>query len=286
MSIQKGPVKMHDQNQILGYQPGTSFIYQLNATTKLIFMLLVSAACMITYDTRFLLAICVFSIILFKEAQIKWSQISFIVKFIVAFMILNLILVYLFQPTYGQEIYHSRSIIIHAGYFTLTIQEVFYLFNLLLKYICSIPIVLLFLLTTNPSQFAASLNKIGISYNISYAVALALRYIPDIQNSYWAISAAQQARGNELSKKAKLSQRIKGTLNIIMPLIFSSLERIDTISTAMQLRRFGSKKKRTWYVAQSFKKEDYWVMGLSVLSILIVILLWQLNHGRFYNPFM
>lgn len=33
---------MHDQNQILGYQPGTSFIYQLNATTKLIFMLLVS----------------------------------------------------------------------------------------------------------------------------------------------------------------------------------------------------------------------------------------------------
>lgn len=71
-----------------------------------------------------------------------------------------------------------------------------------------------------------------------------------------------------------------------MPLIFSSLERIDTISTTMQLRRFGSKKKRTWYVAQSFKKEDYWVMGLSVLTILIVILLWQLNHGHFYNPFM
>lgn len=182
--------------------------------------------------------------------------------------------------------YHSRSILIHAGYFTLTLQEVFYLFNLLLKYVCSIPIVLLFLLTTNPSQFAASLNKIGISYKISYAVALALRYIPDIQNSYWEISAAQQARGIELSKKAKLSQRIKGTLNIVMPLIFSSLDRIDTISTAMQLRRFGSKKKRTWYVSQSFKKNDYWVMGLAIVLVLIVALLWHIDHGRFYNPFI
>ncbi|WP_297951743.1 energy-coupling factor transporter transmembrane protein EcfT [uncultured Lactobacillus sp.] len=277
---------MHDESQILGYQPGNSFIYQLNATTKLVFMLLVSIACMITYDTRFLIAICVLSIFLFKEAKIKWSQISFIVKLIVAFMILNLIFVFIFQPSYGESIYYSKSILIHAGYFTLTLQEVFYLFNLFLKYVCSIPIVLLFLLTTNPSQFAASLNKIGISYKISYAVSLALRYIPDIQNSYWDISAAQQARGIELSKKASLGKRIKGTLNIIMPLIFSSLERIDAISTAMQLRRFGSKKKRTWYVTQSFKKEDYLVMIAAVILVLIVIVLWQLNHGRFYNPFI
>ncbi len=277
---------MHDESQILGYQPGSGFIYQLNATTKLVFMLLVSAACMITYDTRFLVAIGILSIYLFKEANIKWRQISFIVKFIVAFMILNLLFVYLFQPTYGENIYHSKSILIHADYFTLTIQEVFYLFNLFLKYVCSIPVVLLFLLTTNPSQFAASLNRIGISYKISYAVALALRYIPDIQNSYWSISAAQQARGVELSKKAKLSKRIKGTLNIVMPLIFTSLDRIDTISTAMQLRRFGSKKKRTWYVAESFKKDDFWVMGLAVVLVLLVVLLWQLDHGRFYNPFV
>lgn len=277
---------MHNESQVLGYQPGDSFIYQLNATTKLVFMLLVSVACMVTYDTRFLIAICILSIFLFKEAKIKWSQISFIVKFIVVFMLLNLIFVFIFQPSYGENIYHSKSILIHAGYFTLTLQEVFYLFNLFLKYVCSIPIVLLFLLTTNPSQFAASLNKIGISYKISYAFSLALRYIPDIQNSYWDISAAQQARGNELSKKASLGKRIKGTLNIVMPLIFSSLDRIDTISTAMQLRRFGSKKKRTWYVTQSFKKADYLVMIAAVILVLIVVGLWQLDHGRFYNPFI
>ena len=62
---------MHNESQVLGYQPGDSFIYQLNATTKLVFMLLVSVACMVTYDTRFLIAICILSIFLFKEAKIN-----------------------------------------------------------------------------------------------------------------------------------------------------------------------------------------------------------------------
>ena len=275
-----------NDSKILGYQPGNSFIHALNATTKMIFLILVSIACMVTYDTRFLIAICILSLILLKIAGIKWKQVSFIVKFIIVFAIINILAVFIFQPTYGESLYHSRTVLINAGYFTLTAQELFYLLNVSLKYICSIPLVLLFLLTTNPSQFAASLNKIGVSYKVSYAVSLALRYIPNIQESYWSISAAQQARGNELSKKASLGKRIHGTLNIVTPLIFSSLDRIDTISTAMQLRCFGSKKKRTWYVAEKFSLADYLVTSLAFILVLVVILLFKVNSGRFYNPFV
>lgn len=272
-------------DKILGYQPGNTFIHHLNATTKLLFLILVSIASMVTYDTRFLIVVCLFSLLCLKLADIKWHQISFIVKFILVFAIINIIAVYIFQPTYGQNLYGTRHVIFNAGYFTLTQEELFYLFNVVLKYICSVPLVLLFLLTTNPSQFASSLNKIGVSYKISYAVSLALRYIPTIQTDYWAISAAQQARGNELSKKASLGKRIKGTLNIVTPLIFSSLDRIDIISTAMQLRRFGSKKKRSWYVYQPFRLPDYLVTALAFVLVLIVIFLWHINSGRFFNPF-
>ena len=106
------------------------------------------------------------------------------------------------DPEYGVRLYDKRDIIWNGvGRFTITSQELFYLSNLLLKYICTIPLALVFLLTTNPSHFAASLNKIGVNYKISYAVALALRYIPDIQETYFNISQAQQARGFEMSKK-------------------------------------------------------------------------------------
>ena len=40
------------------------------------------------------------------------------------------------------------------------------------------------MVATNPSEFAASLNKIGVNYKIAYSVAIALRYIPDVQRDY------------------------------------------------------------------------------------------------------
>ncbi|MGX7329100.1 energy-coupling factor transporter transmembrane component T family protein [Enterococcus bulliens] len=272
--------------QTLGYHPGETVIHNVNATAKLVFLLVTTIACMTTYDTRFLLVISLFSLGLFKFSSIKWQQVSFVVKFIAFFSVLNLVAVYVFQPMYGVQLYGSEHILLNGfGRFNLTQEEVFYLFNLLLKYFCTIPLTLIFLLTTNPSSFAASLNQIGISYKVSYAVSLALRYIPDIQEDFMNISQAQQARGYEMSRKGRLSQRIKGTARIVLPLIFSSLERIEVISTAMELRRFGQKKKRTWYVSQPFKAIDYIVILVALMILASSIGLFMVNHGRFYNPF-
>lgn len=274
------------EHQTLGYHPGKTSLHQLNPTSKLLFLLLVSVACMTTYDTRFLFFISLFSVALFPFAKIKWHQISFVIKFITFFSVLNLVAVYLFEPEYGVQLYNSRTVIFTGfGRFTLTQEQLFYLFNLVLKYFCTIPLALVFLLTTNPSSFASSLNKIGVSYKISYAVALALRYIPDIQEEFFAISQAQQARGFEMSKKGKLTQRIKGTAQIIVPLIFSSLDRIETISTAMELRRFGQKKERTWYVEQPFKTRDTLLVLSAIGLFLLSLMLFKVNAGRFYNPF-
>ena len=79
---------------------------------------------------------------------------------------------------------------------------------------------------------------------------------------------SQEARGMELSKKASLMQRIKGNLRIITPLIFSSLERIDTIATAMELRRFGKEKKTHFGIVIGLEKRrlSYLVLGSLVFS--------------------
>ncbi|WP_161942610.1 CbiQ family ECF transporter T component, partial [Streptococcus suis] len=98
------------------------------------------------------------------------------------------------------------------------------------------------------------------------AVSLTMRYIPDIQEEFYTIRMSQEARGLELSRKGKLMDRIKGNLSLVIPLIFSSLERIDTISTAMELRRFGKNKKRTWYTQQPLQRIDYAVL-LFILAL-------------------
>lgn len=151
--------------------------------------------------------------------------------------------------------------------------------NLALKYIVTVPLVLIFLITTNPSEFAASLNKLRVSYRISYSVALALRYIPDVQTNFRQISLAQQASGYELSRKAKLFQRLKGMGQILMPLIFTSLDRIDQIS---ELRHFGTGKRRTWYMDQPLRTPDWIVLAGVAVIIVIGLFLFHVNGGRFF----
>ena len=157
---------------------------------------------------------------------------------------------------------------------------------MILKNACTVPIVLLFVCTTNPSEFAASLNKIGVSYKIGYAVALALRYIPDIQREYRDISLSQQARGIEMnSRKASVVSRLKAAGGILIPLILSSMDRIETISNAMELRGFGKNPKRTWYMSRKFSKADIAFIVGSLLLMTVSLLITSLN-GRFYNPFI
>ena len=65
-------------------------------------------------------------------------------------------------------------------------------------------------------------------------MAIALRYIPDIQRDYHSISQAQQARGVELGKNEHFFSRLKNSVNILLPLILTSLNRIDTISVVLE----------------------------------------------------
>lgn len=278
---------MASNDKVLGYQAGTSFLHGLSGSSKLFFFILVSISAMVTYDTRLIAGIGLLSVFLFQLSGIRWRSVSFVLKFIGFFLVINLVTIYLFSPEYGVGIYDSRTVIAQGwGRYTFTVEQGFYLLNLLLKYFCTVPLAILFLMTTHPSQFAASLNQVGVPYKIAYAVSLTLRYVPDLQEEYAMIKMSQEARGIELSGKASLSQRIKGNVQIVLPLIFSSLSRIDTISTAMELRRFGKNSKRTWYSQQAYTKLDYIVLAAALVIVLVTILCFVLNQGRFYNPFV
>lgn len=271
---------------ILGYINRPSVIHRLSGLTKLIVFLLWSTVAMVTYDTRILFLLFILSIIIFKVSKVKLSDISFVLILILAFLLLNNIAIYIFSPEEGVAIYGTRHVLFEGiGRFTITWEQLFYQLNITLKYIVVTPAALIFIVATQPSEFAASLNRIGINYKIAYAVSLALRYIPDIQRDFQTIRQVQQARGVDLSKNAKLTKRIKHVVSIVMPLIFSSLDRIETISNAMELRSFGKYKKRTWYSAQPLHKMDYIILIFSFVFFIGSMLLTFYDGSRFYNPF-
>ena len=274
-------------SRLLTYDPKDTWIHRLSGLTKLVFFLVWSIVSMITYDTRVLLFMLISSLIIFRVSKIEWKQISTVFNFILFFLCLNLIAVFLFSPYEGVKIYGTQQDLWHiAGNYTITKEQLFYEFNIMIKYFTVIPAVLMFILTTNPSEFAASMNRIGMSYKISYSIAIALRYIPDVQADFTKIKHAQEARGIEMSSKAGLIDRIKNVSSILFPLIFTSMDRIDVVSNAMELRGFGKNKKRTWYSGKKLSSKDITVIVVVLIFAAASLMITYADGSRFYNPFI
>ena len=118
-------------------------------------------------------------------------------------------------------------------------------------------------------------------------MSLTLRYFPDMIRDYNDIALAQQARGLDLSRKERIGTRLKNIMNIFVPLIFSSLDRVEVISNAMDLRGFGKHKKRTWYAFKPLVKNDGLAMAVcAVIALAALGVAFFVDHGRYWNPFI
>lgn len=273
--------------RLLTYAEKDTWIHRLSGVTKMLFFILWSVAGMLTYDTRILIVMLIFSLVIFKISKTEWKQVGTVFKFILLFLCLNIVIVYLFSPFEGCSIYGSRTELFHiAGRYAMTAEQLFYEFNIMLKYLTVVPVVLMFMVTTNPSEFAASLNRLGVSYKVGYAMAIALRYVPDVQADFTKIKHAQEARGIEMSGKASLFKRLKSMASIIFPLIFSSMDRIDVVSNAMELRGFGKKKTRTWYMGKPLSRNDYFALAFVIVFVIAAMVITFHDGNRFYNPFL
>ena len=274
--------------KLFSYNSIDTPIHSLSGLTKLISFLFLTFAVMFSYDIRIILGVMVFSLVVLRLSRIKFSQIRLMVIYVLIFLVTNAVISFFFAPEQGVTIYGTRHEIINLfGVYKITEEQLFYQVTKFLKYASVIPLGIIFLLTTNPSEFASSLNGIGVNYKAATAVALTLRYFPDIQRDYHDISQAQQARGLDLSHKAKFTDRFKNSLLIVIPLIFSTLDRIELISNAMDLRGFSKSKTRTWYASRKLTKQDYIALAISALIFIVTVCVSVfINHSRFYNPFI
>ena len=161
---------------VLNYLPRESVIHKLTGTTKLAFFLLFTFASMITYNTWVLLALLAVSLAAFKLSRIRFREVRFMLVFMLVFLLLNNLFIFLFDPDQGTTLYGTRTVLCHLFWrYDLTAEQLFYMCNISLKYFVALPVAILFISATDPSEFAASLNSIGISYKVGYSVAIALQ---------------------------------------------------------------------------------------------------------------
>jgi len=274
-------------SRLISYEKKNTPVHKLSGFTKLVFFIVWCMASALTFETGILLLMLVMGLVIYRISDVKWKQVSTIFAAVMFFMVINLTCIFFFAPYQGSAIYGTRTDIVHMfGNYSLTREQLFYEFNVFIKYFTVVPAVFIFLTTTDPSELASSLNGIGVPYSISYSLEIALRYIPDVQDEFRRIKNAQEARSIEMSNKGRLIDRIKNVATIIFPLLFSTMERIDVVSNAMELRGFGKKKKRSWYSRKPLVFADYAVIAFIVVFFVVTMVITYADGSRYFNPFV
>ena len=274
--------------KLFDYVDRDNFMFNLSGLTKLVCFICMTCSVMFSYDVRYILFVMALSVVIFKVSGLQFKQIKLMTIYVVIFLLINFLLTYLFSPGYGTELYGTaHEIFRFTARYTVTWEQLLYQVTKITKYASVVPLGMIFLLTTNPSEFAASLNRVGVSYKGAYALSLTLRYFPDMIRDYQNIALAQQSRGLDLSRREKVRVRVKNSMNICIPLIFSTLDRTELISNAMDLRGFGKHKKRTWYGARPVRRGDWMALAFGTLILAgSLYLTFFVNGSRFWNPFI
>ena len=268
------------------YIEGDSIFHRLSGVSKILLFLVWTLITVMFLDIRVFLVMGVISAIMLYFAKIPSKTLKPLLWIMVVFNIINIIFILLITPQYGTELVGTNTKLINIGYAYINAETLFYVLTISLKYAVLMPITAIFIFTTHPSEFASSLNKIGIPYKIAYAINIAFRYVPDVQREYKDILDAQQARGLAFHKgEGSIGEILKNYTTIFVPLVSSSIKRIETVSNAMELRSFGNKRKRTWYSYKKLTALDFIFIAVCIALLAVALYLKNNVITGFYYPF-
>jgi len=126
-------------------------------------------------------------------------------------------------------------------------------------------LVFFILLSTTRMQdlSAALVLQCHIPYEYAFMLTAALRFIPDFLAESKAIQEAQACRG--YSPQGNLIQRFFSYMAVIKPLVLKAVTRSETMALSLELRGFGSRKKRSFGNDVSLALGDYALLCSMIL---------------------
>lgn len=270
---------------VINYTPGPTTLHKLTGFTKVFLFLVMTFAIISTFDIRILLPLLIINIIeiISMKPNYKPILVIFSITFVTVTLIGNVMLFFV-SPEAGLNNVGAEHILVRFNESLYISKEfLWYIFIVFLKRTTSFVSVMAFALATTPSEFASGLNKCGLPYKICTIVSLAYRTIPDIANDFVNIRNSMMMRGLELAGKGvSLWKKLKNTVILLVPLIFTAFGKVGNIANAMDLRGYGKNKKRTWYAEHEQTPADKVIRVLTILLLLGTI--YYIVMYRFIHP--
>ncbi len=264
---------MSSRQFVIQYVPGTRYFQRLNGQTKIIFFVVGLIVMMSTFDLRVLIPAFLFYFIVLLSVKPNWKQLKGILIFMTLMNLLNIVLFFIVNPRIGNDMTQTTTVLFQFNdFYVFTEETLIYFLARILKIFGTLLISLWLITSITPSELASGLYRCKVPYKICTVVSLGFRYMPDILREFRMIKESMQMRGVELNKKKTgLIQRIKQNGMILVPLVLVSFDKVETVASAMDLRGYGQRKKRTYYSDAPAASDDYLIRGVSLVLLIGMI---------------
>ena len=128
--------------------------------------------------------------------------------------------------------------------------------------------------TTNIRDLMVGLVRLGIPYRYAFAIFMALRFLPIIQQEVDAVKAAHAIRGR--ASRSPLAHRFKLWQRYLFTVIVNGLRKAENTALAIESRGFGA------FPTRSYVKDFRWTTaGLVMVGLFIALgaglILWERN---------
>lgn len=243
----------------LDYIPGNSIIHRLDPRTKLLLAFMICVGCFTCGNLFALAGILVFDLILGAVGGVFPLALR-LLKGLCKVSIFLFIIQVLFIQHGTPLLTLPLGILITDSGLVIAAQVVLRLIG------ATLPLALMISLTQISDLSGALVSKCHIPYKYAFAITSAIRFIPAFSSDMQGIMEAQTARGVEFDTK-NFFKKIRLIFPLCVPLLISSVQKIDSAAIAAELRGFNLRNKNSCYKTTKFGPLD----GLAFLTGAAVI---------------
>jgi energy-coupling factor transport system permease protein len=189
-------------------------------------------------------------------------------------MLIGLLVCY--PPFVGSNIVAGSPLLFAVGPLQVRLAGVLFSLATCLRLLAFSIVMLVFMLTTDATELVRALvQQWHVNYRLGYAVMIAYRFLPMLEQELRLIRIAQKVRG--VTTRRGLLAEAERTRRAFLPLLAGAIRNAERKALAMDARAFGAFPARTYYRRMSWKREDWLFMFLYWLAsaLVIAILLWR-----------
>lgn len=245
----------------LDYVEGNSFLHRLNPITKAGIAVLICVACFSSNNVFFLIGMIGVNLVYGAVGGI-FSQAC---KTLRALCLTSIVL-FVLQPLF----IHTGMVIIDLPLgLDITTDGLLLAVKVVLKVIGACLAFALMLHLTKISDLSNALVKtFGMPYKYVFTLTTAIRFVPVFLDEMSGIMEAQATRGVDFDTR-NVFKKIGLIVPLCVPLLITSVKRIDSTAIAAEVRGFHLRTRTCGYKEYPFISQDFLILVAGVALVIV-----------------